>query len=79
MARGPSNFKQRDVTRALRAAMAAGIEVGRIEIDQAGKISVVIGQSNATDPAPTAAASGTKNGSYQRAPEARLSPRVHQR
>ena len=41
MARGPNKFKQRDVTRALRAAMAAGIEVGRFEIGTDGKIVVV--------------------------------------
>jgi|HubBroStandDraft_6_1064221.scaffolds.fasta_scaffold1170189_2 hypothetical protein len=41
MARRPSNFKQRDVTRALRGAMAAGIEVGRFEIGGDGKIVVI--------------------------------------
>ena len=40
MARTPSNFKQRDVTRALRAAKAAGIEVGRFEIG-GGKIIII--------------------------------------
>ncbi len=40
MPRKPSNFKQRDVTRALRAAMAAWMEVGRLEIS-AEKIVVV--------------------------------------
>lgn len=40
MARTPSNFKQRDVTRALRAAKAAGIEVSRLEIG-GGKIVVI--------------------------------------
>ena len=48
MARGPNRFKQRDLTRALRGAKAAGIEVGRVEIDQAGKISVVIGPPKAS-------------------------------
>lgn len=41
MARGPCTFKQQDVTRALRATVAAGIEVQRIEIDKDGKITVV--------------------------------------
>ncbi len=41
MARGPCTFRQQDVTRALRATVAAGIEVQRIEIDKGGKIVVV--------------------------------------
>ncbi len=41
MARGPCTFRQQDVTRALRATVAAGIEVRRIEIDKDGKIVVV--------------------------------------
>lgn len=44
MARGPCTFKQQDVTRALRAAVAAGIDVQRIEIDRDGKIVVVTGK-----------------------------------
>jgi hypothetical protein len=41
MTRRPSTFRQRDVTRALKAARAAGIDVGRFEVDKAGKIIVV--------------------------------------
>lgn len=41
MARGNCTFKQRDATRAARAAIAAGLEVQRIEIDKDGKIIVV--------------------------------------
>ena len=41
MARRPCTFKQRDVTRALRGAKAAGIEIQRVEIDKAGKIVLV--------------------------------------
>jgi hypothetical protein len=44
MARGPCTFRQQDVTRALRATVAAGIEVQRIEIDKYGKIIVVAGK-----------------------------------
>jgi hypothetical protein len=40
MARGPCTFKQQDVTRALRATIAAGIAVEKIEIDRDGKIIV---------------------------------------
>jgi hypothetical protein len=40
MARGPLTFRQQDVTRALRAAEAAGLRVQRYEIDENGKIAV---------------------------------------
>ncbi len=49
MARGNSTFKQKDVTRVLRAAQAAGIEVQRIEVDKTGKIVVVTGKSENGD------------------------------
>ncbi len=45
MARGRCTFKQKDATRAARAAIAAGLEVQRIEIEKDGKIVVVIGKS----------------------------------
>jgi len=41
MPHGPLTFRQRDVEAAIRAARAAGCEVVRVEIDKAGKISVV--------------------------------------
>jgi hypothetical protein len=41
MARAPSTFRQRDVSRALRAAASAGMTVDRVEIDRAGKIVIV--------------------------------------
>ncbi len=41
MARRPCTFTRRDITRALRGAKAAGIEVQRVEIDKAGKIVLV--------------------------------------
>lgn len=44
MARGPCTFRQQDVTRALRATVAAGIEVARVEIDRSGKIVLVTGK-----------------------------------
>ena len=40
MGRGPLSFKQLDVTRALRAAVAAGLHVWGFEIDKDGKIVV---------------------------------------
>jgi hypothetical protein len=33
MARAPARFKQADVTRALRGAIAAGVTIARVEID----------------------------------------------
>lgn len=45
MARGSCKFKQRDVTRAVKAMVAAGCEVARAEIEPAsGKIVVVVGK-----------------------------------
>ncbi len=53
--RGANTFKQADVTRALRGAVAAGFEVQRYEIDKDGKIVVVIAdgrEAAVTDVAP---------------------------
>jgi hypothetical protein len=50
MSRAPSTFRQQDVTRALRAAAAAGVDIARIEIDKAGKITI-IAASGAAEPA----------------------------
>jgi hypothetical protein len=41
MARAPSTFRQQDVTRAIKAAVAAGVHIARIEVDGAGKIVIV--------------------------------------
>lgn len=38
--RAPSLFKQRDMTRAVRAVIAAGVEVARVEVDNDGRIVV---------------------------------------
>jgi hypothetical protein len=48
MARAPSTFRQQDVTRAIKAAAAAGVDIARIEIDKAGKIVIITG--NGLDP-----------------------------
>ena len=42
MARAPSTFRQHDVTRAIKAAAAAGVDIARIEIDKAGKIVIIL-------------------------------------
>jgi hypothetical protein len=41
MSRGQQTFKQRDVTKALKATVKAGIAVNRVEIDKDGKIVIV--------------------------------------
>jgi hypothetical protein len=41
MSRGPQTFKQRDVTKAFRASVKAGIAVKRVEIHKDGKIVIV--------------------------------------
>ena len=43
MSRGPSAFRQRDLTRALKGAQAAEVEVARIEIE-IGKIIIITGK-----------------------------------
>jgi hypothetical protein len=42
MSRSPSKFRQSDVERAIKAAKRAGVEVERVEIDQDGKVTVVL-------------------------------------
>jgi hypothetical protein len=44
MARGQLTFRQTDVTRAVKAVVAAGVEVARVEVDKDGKISVFAGK-----------------------------------
>ena len=41
VSRRPSTFRQTDLTRALRGARAAGVEIARVEIDKDGRIIVV--------------------------------------
>jgi hypothetical protein len=42
MARGPANFRQRDLTAAVKGVAAAGFAVTRVEISRDGKIIVVV-------------------------------------
>jgi hypothetical protein len=53
MSRGPRTFKQTDVTRAVRAVVAAGVEVARVEVDKSGRIVVIAGK-----PGPNEASQG---------------------
>jgi len=45
MPRGRCTFKQGDVTKAVKAAVAAGVEVARVEIERDGRIIVVAGRA----------------------------------
>jgi len=44
MGRGPCTFRPSDVTRAVKAVVAAGVEVARVEVDKAGKIVIIAGK-----------------------------------
>lgn len=43
MTRGARTFRQTDLTRALKAARAAKVEIARIEVDKDGRAVLVIG------------------------------------
>jgi hypothetical protein len=47
MARAPCTFRQADVTRALKAVAAAGVNIARIEIDKVGKIVIITAEGHA--------------------------------
>jgi hypothetical protein len=40
--RAPSNFRQRDVARAIRAAKGSGLDIARVEIDPVNKKIVMV-------------------------------------
>ena len=45
----PPSFRQTDVTRVVKAVIAAGVQVAKVEVDKAGKIVVVVGEPSKTD------------------------------
>jgi len=45
MSRSRSTFRQTDLTRAIKAARNAGVEVARAEIAKDGKIIIIIGET----------------------------------
>jgi hypothetical protein len=58
--RAPCTFRQTDVTRALKAARAAGFSSVRVEIDKDGKIAIVAGEGvGASEPNEWDAVHGT--------------------
>jgi hypothetical protein len=48
MARAPSKFRQGDITRAVKGAIAAGVEVREVLVDTDGKIRVIAGKPHVT-------------------------------
>ena len=50
MRRGPLTFRQNDVARAIKGAVAGGLTVQRVEVDKAGKIIVVVSETDKTKP-----------------------------
>jgi hypothetical protein len=44
VSRGPCTFRQRDLAAAVKAVVAAGCEVARVEVGKDGKIVVVTGK-----------------------------------
>ena len=43
MTRAPATFRQSDITRAIRAVRAAGVDKVRIEITRDGKLVIITG------------------------------------
>ena len=51
MPRGPTRFKQRDLTRALRAAQAAGYAVHAARVEPNGAINLLADKGQQAEPA----------------------------
>jgi hypothetical protein len=50
MSRAPATFRQQDVTRAVKAVVAAGLRVAGVKVSAQGDIEVVTGDDRAQDP-----------------------------
>jgi hypothetical protein len=50
--RRPSAFRQRDLSRAIKAVIAAGLHVAGVKVSAGGDIQVVTGESAVQDSAP---------------------------
>jgi hypothetical protein len=50
MPRSPRLFRESDIRRAIKATRSSGIEIGRIEIGQDGRIVVVPARDPETEP-----------------------------
>ena len=50
MSKGTQTFRKADVTRALKAGLAAGVDVVRVEITRDGKITMIVRPPNSTTP-----------------------------
>lgn len=49
MPRARCTFRQRDLRLAVETARAAGLEIGRVEIDRDGKIALIAGKPQSGD------------------------------
>jgi hypothetical protein len=55
MSRGPCRFTQRDLTKAVRAVVAAGQPVVSVKVEKDGAIIVIVGRADKTEAARNAA------------------------
>jgi hypothetical protein len=69
MSRRPAAFRQSDLTRAVKAVTAAGGGIARVEIDKAGKIIIITGET--TDQPGQASGNDLDNWIAKRAKDAR--------
>jgi hypothetical protein len=53
MSRGPQTFRQRDIAAAIKAVIAAGREVARVEVGKDGRIIVILANGNEPVDKPT--------------------------